>query len=59
MIKPVNGKYRLTLSGAKCDDPHFGCRVGGRPIILVENTPAKSLAAPIVASTATPQPKSK
>jgi len=56
-IKPINGKYRLTLSGAKCDDPHFGCRVGGRPIILVENTPAKSLAAPIVASTATPQPR--
>jgi Glycosyl hydrolase catalytic core len=58
-IKAVNGKYRLTLPGAKCDDPNFGCRVGGHPIILVENTPAKSLAAPVVARTATPLPKTK
>jgi hypothetical protein len=56
-IKAVNGKYRLTLPGAKCDDPNFGCRVGGHPIILVENTPAKSLTAPVVASTATPRPR--
>jgi hypothetical protein len=58
-IKAVNGKYRLTLPGAKCDDPHFGCRVGGHPIVLVENKPAKSLTAPVVASTATPLPKTK
>jgi hypothetical protein len=58
-IKAVNGKYRLTLPGAKCDDPNFGCRVGGHPIILVENVAPKSLAAPIVASTATPRPKTK
>jgi hypothetical protein len=58
-IKPINGRYRLTLTGAKCDDPNFGCRVGGRPIILVENKAAKSLTAPVVASTATPRPKTK
>ncbi len=58
-IKAANGKYSLTLPGAKCDDPNFGCRVGGHPIILVESTPAESLAAPVVASTATPQPNAK
>ena len=58
-IKPTGRYYRLTLPGAKCDDPNFGCRVGGHPIILVENKPVKSLAAPIVASTATPRPKTK
>jgi hypothetical protein len=58
-VKAVNGQYRLTLPGAKCDDPNFGCRVGGHPIILVENMPAKTLAAPVIARTATPLPKTK
>jgi hypothetical protein len=58
-IKPAGRTYRLTLPGAKCDDPNFGCRVGGRPIIVVENTPAKSSAAPVVVSTATPRSKTK
>src|SRR5512143_340377 len=54
-IKAVNGQYKITLPAAKCDDPNFGCRVGGHPIVLVENEAAdQSVAATIQVSTATP-----
>ncbi len=55
-ITAIGRRYNLTLPGAKCDDPNFGCRVGGHPLILVENVVANPAAAPIVASTATPRP---
>jgi hypothetical protein len=57
-IAAVNGQYRLTLPGAKCDDPNYGCRVGGQPIVLVENQPADpSAATNIEVTTATPLPE--
>jgi hypothetical protein len=57
-IAAVNGQYKLTLPGARCDDPKYGCRVGGHPIVLVENQPADpSAAATIQVSTATPPPE--
>jgi hypothetical protein len=57
-IAAVNGQYKLTLPGAKCDDPNFGCRIGGHPIVLVENQPVDpSAATTIQVSTATPPPE--
>ncbi|CAG0934817.1 hypothetical protein TFLX_03683 [Thermoflexales bacterium] len=57
-IKAVNGQYKLTLPGAKCDDPNYSCRVGGHPIVLVENEVTDpSTAATIQVSTATPPPE--
>jgi len=54
-IKAVNGQYQITLPAAKCDDPNYGCRGGGHPIVLVENQPADpAAAATIQVSTATP-----
>ena len=53
-IAAVNGRYQLTLPAAKCDDPRFGCAVGGSPIILVEEAPSKSNNGSIVVSTVTP-----
>ncbi|HTP11385.1 MAG TPA: hypothetical protein VMP08_24200 [Anaerolineae bacterium] len=56
-IAAVNGQYKLTLPAAKCDDPNFGCRIGGHPIVLVENQPVDpAAAATIQVSTATPLP---
>jgi hypothetical protein len=58
-IAAVNGKYALTLPAAHCDDPNYGCAIGGTPIILVEDAPARMEAAsPIDAATATPGPSS-
>ncbi len=57
-IKAVNGQYKITLPAAKCDDPNYGCRVGGHPIVLVENEAVdSSAAATIQVSTATPPPE--
>ncbi len=54
-ISAINGQYQLTLPAAKCDDPNYGCRVGGHPIILVEGGAANFAAAPAIqAETATP-----
>ncbi len=55
-IAAVNGQYQITLPGAKCDDPNFGCRIGGHPIVLVENQPVDPSAANVQVSTATPEP---
>jgi len=55
-IKAVNGQYEIELPAAKCDDPNYGCRVGGHPIVLVENEAADPSAAAIQVSTATPSP---
>ncbi len=52
-LAAINNQYRLTLSGAKCDDPKFGCAVGGSPIILVEDAPSKS-GGSVIVSTVTP-----
>lgn len=52
-LAAINNQYRLTLPGAKCDDPHFGCAVGGSPIILVEDAPSKS-GGSVIVSTVTP-----
>jgi hypothetical protein len=40
-ISAVNGEYELILPAAKCDDPNWGCAIGGQPIILVEAAPAQ------------------
>jgi hypothetical protein len=54
-ISAVNGQYKITLPGAKCDDPNYGCRIGGHPIVLVENQPVDpSVAETIQVITATP-----
>ncbi len=53
-IAAINNQYRFTLPGAKCDDPRFGCAVGGSPIVLVEDAPAKLDGRAIVVSTVTP-----
>lgn len=54
-ITAVDGQYKLTLPAAKCDDPKYGCRLGGRPIILVENAPANFAASALIqADTVTP-----
>ncbi|HZY44507.1 MAG TPA: hypothetical protein VFF70_07140, partial [Anaerolineae bacterium] len=52
-LSAINNRYRLTLPGAKCDDPKFGCAVGGSPIILVEDAPSKS-GGLVIVSTVTP-----
>jgi hypothetical protein len=58
-IAAVNGKYALTLPAAHCDDPNYGCAIGGTPIILVEDAPARMEAASSIdAATATPGPSS-
>jgi hypothetical protein len=54
-LAAIDNQYRLTVPGAKCDDPTFGCAVGGAPIILVEDAPAKfGGSGSIVVSTITP-----
>lgn len=35
------GYYHLTLPAALCNDPTYGCTVGGTPLIVVENQPTK------------------
>ena len=56
-IAASDGQYKLNLTAAKCDDPLYGCRVGGRPIILVEGGAADFAAASTIqAETATPTP---
>jgi len=53
-VAALNGQYRFTLPAAKCDDPNYGCRLGGRPIVLVENAPANFEASAVIqAGTAT------
>jgi hypothetical protein len=54
-IAAINNQYRLTLPGAKCDDPLHGCAIGGTPIILVEDAPSKS-GGNVIVSTSTPLP---
>lgn len=54
-VEAVNRQYQLTLPAARCDDPNYGCRLGGRPTILVEDAPADlAVAAAIQAGTVTP-----
>jgi hypothetical protein len=55
-ISAVNGTYQITLPAATCNDPSRICAIGGTPIILVENAPAKLNAGPINPNTATPRP---
>ncbi len=56
-IHAVDGQYKIALPAAKCDDPNYGCRVGGHPIVLVENEAADPEASTkIQVSTATPMP---
>ena len=56
-IQAVNGQYKIALPAAKCDDPNYGCRVGGHPIVLVEAEAADPAAATTIqVSTATPLP---
>jgi len=35
------GRYDLTLPAARCNDPTYGCTIGGKPVIVVESQPAK------------------
>ncbi len=37
LVKPQNGEYRLVVGGADCNDPSYGCLIGGAPWILVED----------------------
>ncbi len=56
-IQAVNGQYKITLPAARCDDPNYGCRVSGHPIVLVEGEAADPAAATTIqVSTATPIP---
>jgi hypothetical protein len=56
-IQAVNGQYKITLPAARCDDPNYGCRVSGHPIVLVEGEAADPAAATTIqVSTATPLP---
>ena len=52
VVQPVNGKYTLTLPGARCADEYAGCIIGGTTYLLVED----SGAAPPPAATATAVP---
>ena len=54
-ITAVNGAYQIMLPAATCNDPSRICAIGGIPIILVENAPAKLNAGPINPDTATPR----
>jgi len=36
------GHYDLTLPAALCNDPVYGCTIGGTPLMVVENQPVKS-----------------
>ncbi|NDJ52562.1 MAG: hypothetical protein GYB68_05665, partial [Chloroflexi bacterium] len=36
VVEPENGTYRLVVGGAECNDPAFGCLIGGEPWLLVE-----------------------
>jgi hypothetical protein len=54
-IAAINNQYRFTLPGAKCDDPRYGCAVGGSPIVLVEEAPSKT-GGNVIVSTSTPLP---
>jgi hypothetical protein len=49
-VTAKNGRYELTLPAALCNDPKYGCTIGGTPVILVESAPprpAKALHAAI------------
>ena len=51
-LTATRGRYELTLSAAKCNDPNYGCTIGGTPLIVVEDNPprpAKVLRAPVQA----------
>lgn len=51
------GRYELTLPAALCNDPNYGCTIGGTPVILVESDPprpAKVLRAPARPAEAAP-----
>ena len=57
-LTAVNGRYALTLPAAKCNDPNYGCTIGGTPLIVVEEAAAHTAPAivqtePIVTATAT------
>jgi len=54
IITPVDGVYRLTLPGALCNDPKYGCAVGGAPLIVVEEAPGGNVINPQAALDATP-----
>ena len=52
VVQPVNGKYTLTLPGARCADEYAGCIIGGTTYLLVED----SGGTPPPAATATAAP---
>ena len=40
-LTATRGHYDLTLPAALCNDPKYGCTIGGTPVIVVESQPAK------------------
>lgn len=59
-LTAVNGRYSLTLPAAKCNDPNYGCTIGGTPVLVVEEAAAKPVTPevvqtePIATATSTP-----
>jgi hypothetical protein len=54
-IDAVGGQYKIALPAALCNDPNYGCTIGGAPLILIEDAPANFAAGPsIQAGTVTP-----
>jgi hypothetical protein len=53
-LTAVNGQFELTLPAAKCNDPNYGCTIGGTPLIVVAEAAARSN--PVVIATATLPP---
>lgn len=35
-VQPESGEYRVAVPGAECNDPVYGCLIGGEPWLLVE-----------------------
>jgi len=60
-LTATRGHYDLTLPAALCNDPKYGCTIGGTPVIVVESQPArpaKVLRAAPVRAPAQPAPES-
>jgi hypothetical protein len=52
VVQPVDGKYTLTLPGARCADEYAGCIIGGTTYLLVEDSGGAP--PPVATATAVP-----
>ena len=55
-VTAKRGRYELTLPAALCNDPTYGCIIGGTPVIVVESQPAKPAKALHAPAQPAPQP---